>query len=114
MFSSVILPVAFVSSTSVSIGLLIAACFAFGTYTSNHWAITQTLAGPRMAGRWTSIQNGIGSVSGIVAPWFAGALVNSTGSSRVAFVVSGLIVIAGAFFWGVVVGPIKEMDWETS
>ncbi len=82
VLSSVILPVAFVTSVAISVALLLAACMAFGTYTSNHWAITQTLAGPLMAGRWTSIQNGIGSVAGIVAPWLAGFIVESTGSSK--------------------------------
>ncbi len=45
-FSSIIAPVAFVNSVTLSVVLLIVACMAFGTYTSNHWAITQTLAGP--------------------------------------------------------------------
>ena len=60
--------------------LLLLACVAFGTYTSNHWAITQTLAGPLAAGRWTSLQNGIGNLSGIVASWLTGVVVDRTGS----------------------------------
>lgn len=110
--SSIILPVALVTSMAVSVGLLIAACMAFGTYTSNHWAITQTLAGPLMAGRWTSLQNGIGSMSGIMAPWLAGAVVSSTGSSKPAFAVSALIVLVGALLWGCVVQRVEEVDWR--
>ena len=110
--SSVILPVAFVTSVTVSIALLIFACMAFGTYTSNHWAITQTLAGPLMAGRWTSLQNGIGNLSGIVAPSLAGVIVEASGSSKLAFVISALIAIAGAVVWGVVVGPVEEVRWR--
>jgi cyanate permease len=85
---------------------------AFGTYTSNHWAITQTLAGPLMAGRWTSLQNGIGNLSGIVAPWLAGSIAEASGSSKLAFVISALIAIAGAVVWGVVVGPVEEVRWR--
>lgn len=111
-FSSVILPAAFVNSVTVCVALLFAACIAFGTYTSNHWAITQTLAGPLMAGRWTSLQNGIGNVSGIVAPLVAGFAVRITGSSKPAFVLSAAIVIAGALAWGFVVGPVEQVPWS--
>jgi len=110
--SSVILPVAFVKGAAVSVTLLLCACIAFGTYTSNHWAITQTLAGPRMAGRWTSLQNGIGNVSGIIAPWLAGTIVALSGSSKLAFAISALIVLAGAAIWGLAVGPVEEVRWR--
>ncbi len=43
----------------VSLGLLAIACVGHGGYASNHWAIAQTLAGPTMAGRWSSLQNGV-------------------------------------------------------
>jgi MFS family permease len=110
--SSIILPVAFVTSTAVSVALLVLACMAFGAYTSNHWAITQTLAGPSMAGRWTSLQNGIGNLSGIIAPSLAGIIVETSGSSKLAFVISALIAIAGAAVWGIVVGPVEEVRWR--
>jgi heme A synthase len=93
--------------------LLLVSGLAFGAYTSNHWAITQTLAGPRMAGRWTSIQNGIANTSGIIAPLVAGLAVQMTGSSKTAFVVSAVVVLIGALMWGVVVGPVSEVDWST-
>ncbi len=110
--STIILPVAVVSDPNVSIGLLMLACMAFGTYTSNHWAITQTLSGPLAAGRWTSIQNGIGNLSGIVASWFTGFVVDQTKSFAMAFVVAAAVVLAGAFFWGVMVGPVATVPWR--
>ena len=36
-----------------------------GLFTSNVWAITQTLAGPLAAGRWTGFQNAIGNLGGV-------------------------------------------------
>lgn len=110
--SSVILPVAFTANINVSVALLFIACVAFGTYTSNHWAITQTLAGPLMAGRWTSLQNGIGNISGIIAPWLAGFLVETSGSSKLAFVISAAIVLVGALSWALVVGPVEQVRWK--
>jgi MFS transporter, ACS family, D-galactonate transporter len=112
--SSVLLPVAFVESGRASVVLLLLSCVAFGAYTSNHWAITQTLAGPVMAGRWTSLQNGFGNLSGIVAPLLAGSIAGSTGSSRGAFIVAGVLVLVGAICWGVVVGPVREVSWTNS
>ncbi len=112
-FSTVILPVPAVRDTGASVALLLAACVAFGTFTSNHWAITQTLAGPLAAGRWTSLQNGIGNLSGVVASWLTGIVVDRTRSFAAAFVVAGCVVLAGAFFWGAVVGTVREVEWKT-
>jgi hypothetical protein len=64
----------------------------YGAFASNHWAITQTLAGTAMAGRWSSLQNGF------VAPWVTGLIVQINGSSRLAFVLAGGVELAGAFF----------------
>jgi MFS transporter, ACS family, D-galactonate transporter len=110
--STAILPVAVLRDPHLSLTLLYVACFAFGTYTSNHWVITQTLAGPTMAGRWTSLQNGIGNFSGVVASWVTGMLVQRTGSFQLAFLLAAIVALAGAFMWGVVVGPVREIPWE--
>ncbi len=111
-FSTVILPVAVVRDTTLAVILLFAACMAFGTFTSNHWAITQTLAGPLAAGRWTSLQNGIGNLSGIAAAWLTGAVVEQTHSFVMAFVVAAAVVLTGAFFWGVVVCDVAQVKWH--
>ena len=109
--STAILPVAVVTDVTLSIVFLFLSCMAFGTFTSNHWAITQTLAGPLAAGRWTSLQNGIGNLSGIVASWLTGMLVQQTGSFQLPFVAAAIIVLTGAAMWGMVVGPVKEVRW---
>lgn len=102
----------YVHSTRGSLGLLITVCFAFGTYTSNHWAITQTIAGPVMAGRWTGLQNGIGNFSGIAAAWVTGEIATRTGSFRGAFVVTGAMAVTAALMWGLVVGPVRELQYK--
>ena len=110
--STAILPVVFVRNAHLSLALLYFSCFAFGIYTSNHWVITQTLAGPAMAGRWTSLQNGIGNFSGVVASWITGSVVQRTGSFQLAFLLAAVIAMLGALMWGVVVGPVREIPWE--
>jgi len=112
--ATVVLPVAMVHNEKLSLALLLASCLAFGTYASNHWAITQTLAGPLAAGRWSSLQNGVGNLSGIVGAWLTGLIVDRTHSFGLAFAVAGLIALTGAFLWGVVVGPVKEVEWRSA
>jgi MFS family permease len=112
--STIILPVAIVQNEIISVGLLLLACMAFGVYTSNSWAITQTLAGPLAAGRWTSVQNGVGNLSGIAAPYVTGVLVQKTGSFYWPFLVSAVIVLIGAFFWTVVVGKVEGVKWRAA
>jgi MFS transporter, ACS family, D-galactonate transporter len=111
--SAAALPVAFIHDQTISPVFLFISCMAFGTYTSNHWAITQTVAGPIIAGRWTSIQNGIGNYSGIFASWVTGQIVQRTGSFQLAFAVAGSVVLLAAIMWGCVVGPVHELTWST-
>jgi MFS family permease len=110
--SSIVLPVPFVANVTTSICFLMLACVAYGTYASNHWAIAQTLAGPLMAGRWTSVQNGIGNLSGIVAPSLAGFFVQTSGSSKSAFIVSAVVTVAGALIWALLVGNVEQVPWR--
>jgi len=110
--STIILPVAMVHSQKLSMALLFTACVFFGMWSSNHWALIQTLAGPSAAGKWTAVQNGIGNLSGVVAPALTGLVVERTGQFFWAFAVATGLVLLGAFFYGVVIGPIKQVDWS--
>jgi MFS family permease len=65
-----------------------------------------------MAGRWASVQNGIANLSGIVAPWIAGLIVQINGSSRLAFVLAGGVALVGAFLWGLLVRRVEPVQWD--
>jgi len=95
-----------------SICIMAVACIGYGAFASNHWAISQTLAGPAMAGRWTSMQNGIANLAGIVAPWVAGAIVQINGNSRMAFFITGSVAIAGACIWALLVRRVEPVQWD--
>jgi hypothetical protein len=112
--STAILPVAAMENKSAALVLLFLACMSFGVYVSNHWAITQTLSGPLAAGRWTSIQNGVGNLSGVAAPWLTGIVVERTGNFSLAFIVAAAVAFTGAVMWGAVVGPVREAPWRTA
>jgi MFS family permease len=96
----------------VALGLLAIACIGHGGYASNHWAIAQTLAGPAMAGRWSSLQNGVANFAGIAAPWLAGLIVQTRGSARLAFVVAGGVALAGALAFALLVRRVEPVNWE--
>jgi MFS transporter, ACS family, D-galactonate transporter len=97
---------------AASLALLAFCCFGYGAFSSNHWAITQTLAGPAMAGRWSSLQNGIANFSGIMAPWVAGMVLARQGNSRLAFSIAGAVSLTGALAYGLLVWRVEPVDWE--
>ncbi len=111
VLSTIILPVALVKNTDTAVALLLTACFCFGIYTANVFAITQTLAGPRAAGKWTSLQNGFANFAGVTAPWLTGWIVNETGQFYWAFVAAAAVVLAGAAIFVFGIGRIEPVQW---
>jgi len=95
-----------------SLALLAISCVGYGAFSSNHWAITQTLAGPAMAGRWSSLQNGVANFSGILAPWVAGLVLARSGSSRLAFSIAGAMTLTGALAWAFLVRRVEPVNWQ--
>ncbi len=113
VLASTLLPLSlFQWSPPVALGLLMIACAGQGAYASNHWAITQTLAGPVMAGRWSSLQNGVANFSGIVGPWLTGFIVQRWGSARPAFAVTGVVALIGGLSWGLLVRRVEPVKWQ--
>jgi ACS family D-galactonate transporter-like MFS transporter len=106
-----LLPAAAVSSPGFSIVLLTVSCSALGLFTSNVWAITQTLAGPRAAGSWTGIQNAIGNLGGVISPLLTGLVVGRTGSYYLAFAMASAVLVLGAASYLVLVGEISPVKW---
>lgn len=99
---------------AASIAVLAIACTSYGAFSSNHWAIAQTLAGTQMAGRWASLQNGVANLSGIVAPWISGWIMQVNGSSRMAFAMTGGVALVGACCWGLLVRRVEPVQWDAA
>ena len=110
--SSLLLLVFVHRNLPLSIALMAIACVGYGAFASNHWAITQTLAGTAMAGRWSSVQNGLANLSGIVAPWITGLIVQVSGSARLAFVLTGGVALVGAFSYALLVRRVEPVEWS--
>lgn len=97
---------------AVFIAMLALTGMFLGVSVCNSWAITQTLAGPLAAGRWTGLQNFVGNWAGWVAPALTGFLVDRTGSFHWPFFITACFAWLGALSWGWVVGPVEQCDWE--
>jgi len=113
LMCTLLLPAALVSDDRVSIALFTLACFTFGMTTSNHWGVTQTLAGPAAAGKWTGLQNAFGNVAGVTMPWITGIIVQRTQSFYWAFVLVAVLVALGAISYAFIVGRIETIRWRS-
>jgi len=107
-----LLPAAVASNQFVGMTLLSIAMFFYGFYSSNHWAITQTLAGPEAAGKWTGLQNGTGNLAGIVAPSVTGFIVQQTHSFFFAFVGVCAMLLISALSYLFIVRRIEPVCWD--
>jgi len=110
--ASIIVTVGVVRDETTFMVLLLIASIFYGTFASNHWAITQTCAGPLAAGKWTGIQNGVGNLAGVTSPWVAGWLLQHTGEFFLVFVVAALVVLAGSCSYLFIVDRVEQIDWR--
>jgi MFS transporter, ACS family, D-galactonate transporter len=110
--STIILPVCIVRDENVAMALLLTSCLCYGIFAPNLFAMTQTMAGPRAAGKWTGFQNGFGNLAGVAAPWLTGWVVQRTGQFYAAFVVAAVMVLSAAVLYVFGVGPIRQAEFR--
>jgi MFS family permease len=104
--TAVLFPAVLLPGIHWALAALLVACLGFGTYASNLFALTQTLAGPEAAGRWTGLQNACGNLAGIASAVFTGWLVSKTGGFTIAFLAASAACLGGAAsFWFLVREP---------
>lgn len=104
--------VAFATDDRLCVVMLTAACASLGLYSSNAWAVTQTLAGPLAAGRWSGVQNAVGNLGGVASPALTGWIVKETGSYFWAFAAAAAMLWIGIFAYVFLIGRIAPLDWD--
>lgn len=102
----------FADSNSLVISLLLCSA-SFGIFASNIWPITQTIAGPDAAGKWTGLQNFVANLAGVVVPALTGLIAEKSGRFSWAIVLTAAIVLLGALPWLFIVGPVRPLEWES-
>ena len=103
---------AVLTGPGLSTAAVILTTFFLGVSSSNVWAITQTLAGPQAAGRWTGLQNFVGNFAGIVAPALTGFVLGRTGNFFWPFAITAVMCLFGAASWIFLIGPVKQVAWN--
>jgi MFS family permease len=100
-----------VKSESLSNILLILAFISLGVWSSNHWALSQFLAGTATAGKWTGLQNCVGNFAGVLGPWVSGYAFGLTHSFYSAFAIaSGFLLMAVLSYWFIVGKPHQVFE----
>lgn len=110
--SGIFIGLAAVSGTNYCAVALILGVIFYGVSASNIWAITQTLAGPKAAGRWTGFQNFIGNLAGVVAPALTGFVLERTGQFYWAFEITTGVALVGMASWVFLIGPVEPVIWD--
>lgn len=110
--STIILLVVVVRDENLAMALLVASCVSYGIFAPNLYAMTQTMAGPRAAGKWTGFQNGFGNLAGVAAPAVTGWVVQQTGQFYAAFVVAAAMALSAAVLYVFGVGPIRQVEFR--
>lgn len=110
--SGIFIGLAVVSGTNYCAAALVLGVIFFGVTASNIWAITQTLAGQKAAGRWTGFQNFVGNLAGVVAPALTGLVLERTGHFYWAFAIMTGFALAGMVSWVFVIGPVEPVIWD--
>jgi cyanate permease len=100
-----------ISTPYISVAFLMMGIGCQCISSSNIWAITQTLAGPYAAGRWTGLQNFVGNLAGVVAPAVTGFVLERTGHFYWPFAILTLVALCGTSSWLFLVGPVREVTW---
>jgi MFS family permease len=81
-----------------------------GIACSGVYAVPQTLAGPRLAGRWVGLQNCVANLAGVLAPVLTGFLVQRTGHFNAALMLAAAFVGLGGLGWAFGVRLSDEPD----
>ena len=102
-------PASVVTDTAACLTLMTLSCIFLGFFTSNVWAVTQTLAGPQAAGKWTAIQNAIGNLGGVASPLITGWIVQRTGSFVLAFAAATSVLFIGTIVYMSLVSRVRHV-----
>lgn len=108
-----VIGVGFVRSPAGAMTILMFSTSCYGIFASSHWAITQTIAGPSVAGKWSGLQNCVANMAGVAAPSITGMVVEKTGHFFWAFALSAGVVLTGAAVYAFILGPVEPAEWRT-
>ena len=101
------------ADSSLAIGaLLVVTGMGTACFPTNLYAIGQMFAGPKAAGTWVGIQNGLGNIpSGIAGPILFGIVIDRSGYDS-AFALAAAVSAFGALWWALAVPRIAQVKLD--
>lgn len=96
----------------VSMSAMMMASFGLGLFTSNNWALTQLLAGPKAAAKWSSLQNLFANLSATLSAWLTGMTLAATHSFGAAFSIASAFLITGTVAYWFVINARSQVHWQ--
>lgn len=109
--SIVIVLVPLMPGHGLAIAALLLACIPHGLFSANVWAISQTIAGPSAAGKWSGLQNCFSNMAGVLAPALTGFVAARTGKFYLAFVAVACVQVVGVCSYVFLVRRVERMRW---
>lgn len=110
-FTTAVVGVVFVRSSAGAMAILMFSCLSYGVFACNHWAISQTIAGPLAVGKWSGMQNCLANMAGVAAPAITGLVVGKTGHFFWTFAVSAGVVLTGAAAYAFLLEQAEPVSW---
>jgi MFS family permease len=95
----------------LAIAMLLLVGVFYGLQGANLFATSQTLAGPRAAGKWVGVQNLVANIAGVLAPLVTGLSIDRTGGYWWAFAIAAAVTLLGSLAFGVLVRRVEPVAW---
>lgn len=97
----------------LALACLLVATIGRGMQLGSMYPAAQTFAGPRAAGRWMGIENGLANTAGMVGPVLTGWTIDITGHYALGFAVVAAVSAVGVVCWAWGIGRLTPVEWDT-
>ncbi len=104
IIACMIVPAGLVEDKMTAVWLLTLSLCGLAVATPNTWTLTQTVCARNVVGTVSGIQNFGGNLGGAIAPVLTGYIADRTGSFFLALALCGIILVAGAAAYLLLVG----------
>jgi MFS family permease len=98
--------------TAAAFASLILATVGRGMQLGSMYPAAQSFAGPRAAGRWMGIENGLANTAGIIGPVLTGWTIDVTGNYVAGFALVAAVSVVGVGCWAWGIGRLTPVDWD--
>lgn len=99
-------------SSVLAVIAILCGSFFLGFFSSNNWALAQTLAGQRASAKWTSLQNVFANLAAAAAAWHTGVTLEQTGNFSRAFFIAGAVLLLGAAAYWFGITDREPITWQ--